>query len=300
MEPDPETEPVVTLANIMAQLRLTAKVSDLENVAKKEDLVKLQSTVESHKVEILQLKEDLLTQSKRIQGLEEALGRQTARTLNRTRPVAPDVDVNQTRQDGGAHKVNNRVAERRRNLVFEGISVVTDPEIEAYILQLCTYLEIIAFPSDIEEIVTMNRRDRQSTRPPPLLVTFDQLHVRSALLRKKTKLSTSVDYKGVYINPDEPIEIRRNKATFRKIAFKARQDGKTVQFRDYWIQIDEQKYLISDLDKLPDQYKVTEQAATDKAESGGAEGGNKKTLPPDDKTSRKSKHPIQAQCKSED
>ena len=63
MEPDPTPDP--TLADIMRILKLTAKVSDLENLCKKEDLLKIQSTVSSQALEIQQLREDISTQGKR-------------------------------------------------------------------------------------------------------------------------------------------------------------------------------------------------------------------------------------------
>ena len=256
MEPNSLIEPDVTLADIMAQLRLTAKITDCDKLAKQEDLILIKTSVDSHSLEIQQLREDLKIQSKRIQDLEDAVGHQTARSLNRTQPDLPDIDVNRTRQDCGTHKVNIRSAERKQNLVFEGVPPLSETELEIYLLQLCTSLEIITFPSDIEDIVVMKRRDRESNRPPPLLVTFAQPHVRSALLRKKVDLCVIDKYKEVYINPDEPIEVRRNKATFRKIAYKVRQAGKPVRYRDNWIQIEDDVYRISDLHKLPDQYKI--------------------------------------------
>ena len=92
-------EEEVTLTDIMKQLRLTAKVTDLEDVAKKEDLLKLQETISSHAIEIKQLREDLVTQAKRIQTLEDVVGSQTAKSINRTRP---DVDNIRLNQHGGA------------------------------------------------------------------------------------------------------------------------------------------------------------------------------------------------------
>ena len=75
----------------------------------------------------------------------------------------------------------------------------------------------------------------------------------------------------MYINPDEPIEIRRNKATFRKLAYNARQDGKTV--RNDWIQIDDTTYYIPDLDKIPDAYKPSMNRVTSTKVSEGVVGG---------------------------
>ena len=251
---EPEPEPEVSNADIMKLLRLTAKVTDLEDVAKKSDLIKLQETVSSHAIEIKQLREDIVLQAQKIKNLEDTLGVQVANSLNRTQP---DVDRTRWLQHGGAQSVNNiRSNERRQNLVFEGIPILSEPEVEAYILQLCTTLGIVTFPSDIDAIVPMKRRDQQSKRPPPLLVTFSQQHVRVGLLKRKHLLAKNDLYKEVYINPDEPVEIRRNKAIFRRIAYKVRQDGKTAIYRDDWIQIEDTTYRVADLDKIPDCYKL--------------------------------------------
>ena len=96
MEPDGEQ---VTLSDIMAQLKLTAKVSDLEEVAKKKDLVELQGLVSANSIEIQQLKDSLETQSKRIQLLEDSAGRQAASMFRRTQP---DIDVTRVNKYGGA------------------------------------------------------------------------------------------------------------------------------------------------------------------------------------------------------
>ena len=237
---------------------------------RKSDLTKLQETVSSHALEIKQLREDLVTQSKRIQNLEDSVGSQAAKTFTRTQP---DVSYARPIQHGGPLFQNIQVDERQRNLVFEGIPALSEPELESFILQLCSALSIITFPSDLEGFVPMKRRDPTSLRPPPILVTFNQNHVRSALLRQKYKLAEMEKYREVYINPDELIEVRRTKATFRKIAYNARQDGKTVTFRSDWIQIDGTTYYVPDIDKIPDTYKVNMgRPKTDKP-PGGAMGG---------------------------
>ena len=102
---------------------------------------------------------------------------------------------------------------RRRNFVFEGIPTMDDCEIVGYVVQLCAALEIIAYPADIEDVVPMRRRD-DSDRPPPILISFAQLHIRSALLRRKYKLANMSKYMKIFINPDEPVEVRRAKAVF--------------------------------------------------------------------------------------
>ena len=55
---------------------------------------------------------------------------------------------------------------------------------------------------------------------------------------------------------DEPIEIRRAKAVFRRISYQARQDGKTVYLKDDWILIDDEEFRITDLHKIPEKYRA--------------------------------------------
>ena len=244
--------PDITLADVMAQLKLTAKVSDLEDVAKKKDLVELQGLVSANTVEIQQLRENLETQSKRIQLLEESAGRQVASMFSRTRP---EVDVTRINKYGDAQSNPSQQNTRRQNLVFEGIPAMdNERDIVGFVVQLCAALEIIAYPADIEDVVPMRRRDG-SDKPLPILVTFAQLHIRSAILRRKYKLANLTKFSSVFINPDEPVETRRAKAVFRRVGYQARKDGKSVLIRDDWIKINETQYRISDIDQIPDKYK---------------------------------------------
>ena len=215
-------EPEVTLADLMDQLKLTAKVSDLVDLAKKEDLIKLQDTVTTNSMEIQQLRDDLAIQTPRIQQLEVNLGNQAASMLNRTQP---DVYSGQQSQHGGAHQTELKQDSRRKNLVIEGITNGTDRDTIEFILQICSTLDIIAFACDIESVIRMKRRD-ESTRPMPALVTFDQLHVPSAILRKKAALIDNEKFAMVFINL--PLEVRRAKSVLRRVGYSARQDGREV------------------------------------------------------------------------
>ena len=55
-----DIQPQPTLADIMALLQVTAKVSDLEKLAKQDDLIKLQATVASQALEIQQLRDTIV------------------------------------------------------------------------------------------------------------------------------------------------------------------------------------------------------------------------------------------------
>ena len=168
----------------------------------------------------------------------------------------PDVDINRRIQYGGAQSQTPRAQIRKKNLVFEGIPDMPDRQVAEYIVTMCSALDIIAYSSDIESILRMTRRDG-SKKPGPVLASFDQLHIRSAILRNKYKLAEIEKYSSLFINLDEPIETRRAKALFRRIGYKARQDGKTVVQRDDWISIDDVQYKINDLTKIPRPTKST-------------------------------------------
>ena len=274
MEAEPEQ--VITLADIMAQLKLTAKVSDLdsrlEEVAKKKDLLELQNTVALHTLELQQIREDLLQQTKRVQELETNLGQQAASMLKRTQP---DVYFTRTTQHGGAQSGTSVSSLWRKNLVFEGLPLLPDREIIGLIIEMCSSLNIVAYQSDFEAVVQLTRRDG-SSKPPPILVTFAQTHIRSALLRNKYKLQNHQKFATVFVNLDEPVETRRAKAIFRRVAFLAKQDGKSVLLRDDWIRIEDVEYKIADLEKIPEEYRSSINAPPN-AKDGGSTSASAST-----------------------
>ena len=195
----------------------------------------------------------MLSHAKRLQQLEENLGRQAAYSINRTQP---DVDTRRSVQHGGPQSNLPQPNSRRRNLVFEGLPSLSERDTIDYVIQLCSAIDIVAYQSDFESVLPMRRRDG-SSKPAPVLITFAQYHVRSAILRKKYKLANTVKYVTVFINLDEPIEVRRAKAVFRRIGYQARLDGKNVTIRDEWIDIDGDEYRITDLQKIQRNTELT-------------------------------------------
>ena len=107
-------EPEVTMKDLMDQLNLTAKIANLD--AKKSDLLKLQTTVTSHSIEIKQLRDDLQSQAQRIQELETTLGQHASIALDRTRP---DVYTFRQPQNGGAQSATSDINMRPRTWCFK-------------------------------------------------------------------------------------------------------------------------------------------------------------------------------------
>ena len=161
-------EPEVTISDLMQQLKLTAKAEDLLNLATKKDVLEIQGIVSSHTLELQQITDELKSQAKRIQQLEENFGRQTAATMRRT---PPDVDFLRSGQHGGAQAGSSQPNPRRRNLVFEGLPTLSERDTIGHVIQLCSAIDIVAYQTDFKAILPMRRRD-SSNKPAPFLITF--------------------------------------------------------------------------------------------------------------------------------
>ena len=123
------------------------------------------------------------------------------------------------------------------------------------ILDICQALKVIAFASDVDDITRLGQLDAGSRREVPVRVTFQLIYMRNHLLRKKKDLALLPRFSNLFINPDEPQEIRRNKGFFRRVAVKARADGRDVVYRGEWIRIDEETYTAAEIKKIPGKYQ---------------------------------------------
>ena len=238
----------LTLRDIMAELK---------KVATKEDLVQVKGTLVAQSAEIQQLRTELEKHSDRIKALETEAGARAARETNST--AGPDVYKPQRKQYGGAHADRlPRQQQRRQNVVIHGLNVKKDEELMENILDLCQAMGEIVFSSDVEEIVRLGRSETPGINTSPIKVTFQFAYIRNNILQKKANLLKSAKFSSVFINADEPIEVRRMKGMFRKIAQKARDDGKTVTYRADLIQINDVVYQANELTKIPKEYMPEE------------------------------------------
>ena len=112
----------------------------------------------------------------------------------------------------------------------------------------------IIFTSDIEDIVRLGVTDSKTDRPAPVKVTFVQFHIRDKVMKRKAGLATKDKYATIYINAEEPADVRRINVFFRRITYKASIQGKEVPFRRNWIQIDVVTSTSSELDRIPAEY----------------------------------------------
>ena len=78
---------------------------------------------------------------------------------------------------------------------------------------------MIVFASDVEDIMRLGRPDPGSSLEVPVRVTFQLNYMRNNPLRKKKDLIKIPKYAKLFINPDEPHEMRRNKGIFQVDSF---------------------------------------------------------------------------------
>ena len=62
---------------------------------------------------------------------------------------------------------------------------------------------------------------------------------------------------GIFINADEPIEIRKAKSFLRKASYNTRKLGETVFFKHNQVTINDTVYTTSDYEKIPAKYLAT-------------------------------------------
>ena len=102
-----------------------------------------------------------------------------------------------------------------RNVVIHGLKPVENMEIAEIILDMCQTVGCVIFASDILDITRLDPYNKPSAKPPPVqLPTYN-------LLRRKSKLADHVKFANMFVSPDEPIEQRRVRGIFRRVAQKA-------------------------------------------------------------------------------
>ena len=237
----------------------TVKREDLKDIATKQDILALEGNVKAQAAELSQLRSAFNKQQTEINSLKQTVDGNCAAIL-----AAADRSAVQpgnlghrmfTNNGGGLPQNINTQASKRYNLVVEGIPDIPIPEVYTYIIELADRLNVTLYKRDISNVSRILRRPGSAiTTPGPVVIVFVHAHLRDAILRKKIDLREIEKYKTVYVNPDEPLETRRTKARFRRIAYLARQDGHVVSYRSDSIRIGDIEYRATDLSGIPPQY----------------------------------------------
>ena len=235
------------------EVNLQDVMAEFKKLATKEDLVQVKGTLVAQSAEIQQLKSELINHQERIKVLEDQAGARAAAEANRTNRK-PDVYIRDRKEHGGAQASSDPSRNRRNNVIIHGIKVVKDAEMAGVVLDMCQAVGSVIFSSDIVDIARLGPYDDPTSKPPPVRVTFEYSYQRDNFLRRKHKLATLEKFAEMFVNQDEPLEMRRMRGIFRKIAYRARADGKEVVVRSEWIKIGDCTYLPTEIDKIPPEY----------------------------------------------
>ena len=250
-------EPTLTITGsnegTVRELTLLDVMTELKNLATKDDIAQIKSSLVAQSAEIEQLRSEMGKHHDRIKSLEEQASAAAVEATSRTRP---EVNSVKDKQYGGARVgVSGEFQVRRRSVIIHGLNRVKEDELMETVLDLCQALKVIVFATDVDDIARLGRIDPGQKREVPVRVTFQLTYMRDNVLRKKKDLALLPRFADLYINPDEPHEIRRNKGFFRRVAAKARADGKEVTYRGEWIKIEDVTYSASEVSKIPKEYQ---------------------------------------------
>ena len=245
-----ETEPQDLqswMAMISSQLKLTATKLDIQQ---------MNDAITAQGQEINQIKDELKLHKKDLDDLRNSFDQSQARRLNRmynTTSTRGQANVNNMAEQNKNRPLNEHST--RKNLVVEGLKGESEDEMIASLLSITTSIGAIVYKTDIEEIFRLKRRDSTNLTPGPVLVRFNRIAIRDNVLKRKINLHGMADMKSVYINADEPVEVRHLKAIFRRVAYNAKQAGEVVELRHNHITISGITYILEELEKIPSHFR---------------------------------------------
>ena len=243
------------MMTISAQLKMTTNKSDLENLATKTDLLKMNDTIVAQGEEITQIREELQQHKKDLDNMRSVIDENEARNLNRKYESAGFTEkgrVNNMADQRGNPTIDTQST--RKNLVAEGIKGDQEIEMIADFLRITAEIGSVVYKTDIESVTRLNRRDSTNPAPGPVLIRFNRIAVRDSVLKNKFNLRKMENMQSVYINADEPVHIRRTKAVFRRVANRARSEGEDVELRHNYVKIGMTTFTLNDLHRIPSKF----------------------------------------------
>ena len=143
------------------------------------------------------------------------------------------------------------------NVVIEGLPELNrsaNTDTMGQIIGLLQKINVNVEPRDFSIVKRLPRRLTTDHSPRPVLVCFTHPLTRESVLAKKDDLFRIESCKTIYLNPDEPIEIRRLKSRFRLIAFFVRANGGNCVFNSEGIKNNNVEYPAHDHNKIPIEF----------------------------------------------
>ena len=189
------------------------------------------------------------TQEERIKQVEESVSKHSIELATR----APEVESAKVNKYGDQPRLSD-ASIRRMNSILHGLPKEADNDLIATVIAIGESIGIVLYKEEVCDAVRLISRVPTSAKPPPVLVTFERPFLRDNFLRRKIDLPKTEKFADLYINADEPTDVRRRKGLFRRIANAAREDGKLVIMRNDWISIGDDVFGPNDIGKIPMEY----------------------------------------------
>ena len=145
------------------------------------------------------------------------------------------------------------------------IAYESEPEMVVEFIKLAATLKVIVYAKEVEQVLRMNRRDETNKKPGPVLLTLARNVLRDTILKKKGNLGNTPGFDGVFINADEPFEVRRAKSFLRKAAYHGRKQGENVLFQHNQLTINDKIFTTENYNKIPAKF-LGPSAAVDQGE----------------------------------
>ena len=253
---------------------MDAIMARLNTTATKIDIASINDKITAQNLEIDQLKSRMQKHDEEMKKLQTTIDEGVAARLHRNLESA-DLRTRLTTTNMAASDPERSkfTTSTRTNLIIEGLEGDMEEEMIANVIKICASIKITIYASEIEAVTRYKRRDENSKKPGPVNVTLSRALLRDTILRKKNGLKDVPAMQGIFINADEPLEVRKGKSILRKIARNVKSMGESIEIRHDRIEIDGVWYTVRDIDRIPDKYKPIDE------EDMGAVGGDE--LKPD-------------------
>ena len=142
----------------------------------------------------------------------------------------------------------------RLNVIIEGLDENEDEDLVSKVLSFCEKLGVKLDSADFSSVSWLKRKVPIGKNPNPVKVCFLNVSVKERVMRVKYKLNLYPETKGIWVNHDEPVEVRRAKGRARFIASFSRKKGASVQLTQRGIILDSVFYGYDNLSKIPSIY----------------------------------------------
>ena len=138
------------------------------------------------------------------------------------------------------------VSPPRLNLFIEGLPAQGDPY--KLVIEIGKCLDMSLEKRDFSLVIRMKRKTDSSTAL--VLACFVNMRTHDEFFSKRTKLNLVPKLKKVWVNLDEPEEVRKQRSRMRKLAFEARSKGIDAFYTHNYLRVDGKEFKLNELDKV--------------------------------------------------